>query len=154
MMRLWQVIMDDQNPYGPPATEFLRAPSTVNVHHWRGRTIEVSASASLTGFLWLDIPFTVTIDGDERYVQRVFRLSDDFRFSIEHEGAMVPVALTRLPRFVISQINYRLVVDHEVVAESTVKVRNWWIGVTIMVVMLAPFVFVAAYEIWRRYSFY
>lgn len=117
--------VEDINPYEVDSSDqdFEPVPGFACRHEWHGRVLTVEAH-TMPSYAYLGAQYFVTLDGDQRFTNPKMTFIEDFEWQFEHEGRTVT------GRFAAKGLNngfvrhYRIWIDGELLAESTIRIKD------------------------------
>jgi len=125
--------MDQSSPWRSPSSQGI-IPKEETVFQWRGRSIGFAAQQA-PWFLPALYEFHVSVDGQPVECRKVPSRST-YRFDFEHQERNV-VALVESLSDSGRYIEYRVLIEGEVVHRASAKIGNWWVGILLTCLWLA-----------------
>ena len=117
--------MASLNPYKPPTAESVtQAEFDAAEHEWNGRRFRVQYNVTTGGL-------EIFVDGELIGRNNAFSFSDTVRFSFEHDGNSTSGVLSRRFGFVTNRQKYRLIVNGQLIANSSVYIGRRYVPVLI-----------------------
>lgn len=114
----------------------------MNVHQWHEHTIEVR-TRSLPQFLWLLVRAEVVVDRSKLFTEQ----------SVASWRCRVPFEISERDKVILGRVEslgvesgmkmkYRVVVEDDVVAESSARAGNWYMPYVVLAVLFAGWILV------------